>query len=301
MFEWAYDGVNTSIPRNVGPECANYLSIKRRIIETLLISVFVTSCILWGLKRVTLPKNLTFVGHGHDRVGRRVLLIAMSLVLGMEIGFKFTSRTVIYLLNPCHITTALQLYLLAADPSPTVTAIFRIHLNLLNGPVLAYLFPETESRIIFADRAMYYIQHGLMLVIPYYLLRIGGVYNIEPLSDMSWSVLSYGLNAGYHFWILQCVALPIQVNLSHMLCAAVLDPFEGQNYRIWATIHQAILCPFLCKLFCYGSNFFLTKFPLTRVKPALECTIPKKKCTYEQSERSHEGSNTSGNGHTHFD
>lgn len=159
------------------------------------------------------------------------------------------------------------------------------------------------------------------------------MYNIEPLSDMSWSVLSYGLNAGYHFWILQCVALvsilnflcisaailnfwefifgmflvflfcvqPIQVNLSHMLCAAVLDPFEGQNYRIWAIIHQAILCPCLCKLFCYGSNFFLTKFPLTRVKPALECTIPKKKCTYEQTERSHEGSNTSGNGHTHFD
>jgi len=47
------------------------------------------------------------------------------------------------------------------------------------------------------------------------------------------------------------------VNLSHMLCAAILDPFEGQNYRIWATIHQAILCPTLCKLFCYGSDFFL--------------------------------------------
>ncbi|XP_012226257.1 transmembrane protein 164 [Linepithema humile] len=299
MFEWAYSGVNSSIPRNVGPECANYLTLKRRIIETLFISVFIISCIIWGLKRVTLPKNLAYAGH--DRVGKRVLLIMMTLVLGMEIGFKFTSRTVIYLLNPCHITTALQLYLLAADPSPTVNAIFRIHLNLLNGPVLAYLFPETESRIIFADRAMYYIQHGLMLVIPYYLLRIGGVYNIEPLSDMSWSVLSYGLNAGYHFWILQSVALPVQVNLSHMLCAAVLDPFEGQNYRIWAVIHQSLLCPSLCKLFCYGSNFFLTKFPPTRVKQTLEATIPKENCTYEQNEKLHEDSNTSGNGHTHFD
>lgn len=27
-----------------------------------------------------------------------------------------------------------------------VTAIFRLHLNFLNGPVLAYLFPEIESR-----------------------------------------------------------------------------------------------------------------------------------------------------------
>lgn len=106
MFEWAYGGVNSSIPRNVGPECANYLTLKRRIIETLFISVFIISCILWGLKRATIPKKLAYVGH--DCVGRRVLLIAMSMVLGMEIGFKFTSRTVIYLLNPCHITTALQ-------------------------------------------------------------------------------------------------------------------------------------------------------------------------------------------------
>jgi len=106
MFEWAYDGVNSSIPRNVGPECANYLTLKRRLIETLFISVFIISCIIWGLKRITLPKKMTY--GGQDRVGRRILMIIMSLVLGMEIGFKFTSRTVIYLLNPCHITTALQ-------------------------------------------------------------------------------------------------------------------------------------------------------------------------------------------------
>lgn len=299
MFEWAYEGVNSSIPRNVGPECAYYISPKRRIIETILISMFIVSCILWGFKRITLPIRMPYMNQ--DRVGRRVLLIIMSLVFGMEIGFKFSSRTVIYILNPCHITTVLQLYLLAADPSPTVTAIFRIHLNFLNGPLLAYLFPETESRRIFADKAMYYIQHGLMIVIPYYLLRLGGVYNVEPLSDMSWSILGYGLNAGYHFWILQSVAFPVQVNLSHMLCAAVLDPFEGQNYRIWATIHQALLCPILCKLFCYGSDFFLTKFPPTRVKPSLECVLQKKNCKYENNEKLHEDSNTSGNGHTRFD
>lgn len=94
---------------------------------------------------------------------------------------------------------------------------------------------------------------------------------------------------------------PVQVNLSHMLCAAVLDPFEGQNYRIWAVTHQLMLCPILCKLFCYGSNFFLTKFPPTRVKPTLEGAIPNKNCIYEQNEKLHEESNTSGNGHTHFD
>lgn len=31
-------------------------------------------------------------------------------------------------------------------PCSSATALFRIQLNLMNGPLLAYLFPETESR-----------------------------------------------------------------------------------------------------------------------------------------------------------
>lgn len=36
-----------------------------------------------------------------------------------------------------------------------------------------------------------------------------------------------------------------------MLCPAILDPFEGQNYRLFAVAHQSILCPLLCKIYCY--------------------------------------------------
>lgn len=42
----------------------------------------------------------------------------------------------------------LQLYLLAAKPSKLVTALFRLQLNFMNGPLLAFVFPETESRIV---------------------------------------------------------------------------------------------------------------------------------------------------------
>lgn len=56
------------------------------------------------------------------------------------------------------------------------TVLFRIHLNYLNGPLLAYVFPEIESRTIALEAATYYIQHGLLFVIPIYLLKYGGKY-----------------------------------------------------------------------------------------------------------------------------
>ncbi|KAJ8955641.1 hypothetical protein NQ318_001472 [Aromia moschata] len=205
--------------------------------------------------------------------GRRTLLVLMCLIWGMEIGYKFSSRTVIYLLNPCHVTTAIQIYLLAASPSNMVTAVFRFHLNLLNGPLLAFLFPETDTRLLPLESAIYWIQHGMMFVVPYYLLRLGGVYNVEQFSDYTWNAVSYSINLMYHFVVLQGVAIPTQVNLNHMLCPAVLDPFDGQMYRICAVFHQALVCPVLCKLFCLVSAFFLTKFRPTKVKTTLCCEV----------------------------
>lgn len=41
-----------------------------------------------------------------------------------------------------------QIYLLAAPPSKFVTTVFRVHLNFLNGAVLAILFPVTNARLV---------------------------------------------------------------------------------------------------------------------------------------------------------
>ncbi|XP_044267359.1 transmembrane protein 164 [Tribolium madens] len=266
MMEWAYSGVNKTVPRNAGPECAQFMNPIWRLIETVFVLAFAVTLFKWSYSRITLP---TMVYVRRDRRGRRALLVMMSLIWGMEIGYKFSSRTVIYLLNPCHITTAIQIYLLAASPSKTVTAVFRVHLNLLNGPLLAFLFPETDTRILPLESAIYWIQHGMMFVVPYYLLRLGGVYNVEKFSDLSWNAFSYSINVIYHFVFLQTIAIPTEVNLNHMLCPAILDPFEGQLYRIFAVVHQAILCPVLNKIFCLIANFFLTKFWMTKVKSTL--------------------------------
>ncbi|XP_021927766.1 transmembrane protein 164 isoform X4 [Zootermopsis nevadensis] len=209
MFEWAYSGVNASMPNNGGPECTAFLSPSRRLIETGITLAFAVICILWGYRNLSLIPQICICSQKAD-TGKRVLLVIISLMWGMEIGFKCASRTVIYLLNPCHITTALQIYLLAAQPSRLVTIIYRLQLNFLNGAVLACAFPWTETRLFPFEKSIYWIQHSMMVIVPYYLLQLGGAYNVEKYSDFSWCLVAYGMNLVYHFAFLQAVAIPLQ-------------------------------------------------------------------------------------------
>lgn len=172
---WAYDGVNASIPRNTGPECVNYLTILRHVIESSLFVPMAMYAAKYGMTKLP-PIHINY--HNLDRIvpGKQILLIMMAFLLGLEMGFKLCTRTAIYILNPCHITSMLQVYLLAAKPSKWTTTLFRIHLHYMNGPLLAFLFPEHDSRRITFELPTYYVQHGLMFVIPIYLLRRGGMH-----------------------------------------------------------------------------------------------------------------------------
>lgn len=170
---WAYDGVNGSIPRNTGPECVQYLSQRRHIVESAILVPCMLILLKYGVGKLT-PIQIDYSSLNKVHAGKQALLIMMSALLGLEMGFKLCTRTAIYILNPCHITSMIQVYLLAAKPSKWTTAAFRVHLNYLNGPLLAFLFPEHDSRKITFELPTYYVQHGLMFVIAAYLLRSGG-------------------------------------------------------------------------------------------------------------------------------
>lgn len=106
MLDWAHTGVNITVSGNGGPECTEFLSIPKRLLETVLVMCLIVPLMKWGFKNLSpLPASqLSTV----DPFGKRLLLVLMALIFGIEIGFKFSSKTVIFLLNPCHITTALQ-------------------------------------------------------------------------------------------------------------------------------------------------------------------------------------------------
>ncbi|XP_041450184.1 transmembrane protein 164 [Drosophila obscura] len=246
-WSWAVAGITPEVPRTTGPECINYMTDRRRWIETVLLSALFIFIMHRSWKRLA-PINLPplhEIQKSHSPT-RLFLLIAMSMVFGIEMGFKLSGQSMIFALNPCHVQTCLQIYLLAAKPTRTTTAMFRIQMSNLNGPFLAFLFPEVEGRTYPFEQSTYWIQHALLYIIPIYIIR-SGAYTVEDLGDFHWSHIGTAFMLFYHFIFLSPLSIFTGINLDHMLCAAMSDPFQGPNYRLFACCHQALLCPLLSK------------------------------------------------------
>ena len=105
-----YGGVDFTLPGNGGKECAAFLSSKQRVLETVIYELF-TCFVLWQmLGKVSVPEKLPAYREGTG-IGKRLLLVVHCLIFGIEIGFKFATKQVIFLLNPCHVLTAIQVSL----------------------------------------------------------------------------------------------------------------------------------------------------------------------------------------------
>ena len=105
---WTYEGVDKSMNGNGGSECAEYLPTQQKIIESVVFISVGLAEILYAYPRVQLPKKVPEVELKGDRTGRRVMLLILTLVFGIEIGFKIASKQLIFALNPCHMITLMQ-------------------------------------------------------------------------------------------------------------------------------------------------------------------------------------------------
>ena len=176
MLDWTFNGVDFNLDGNGGVECSNYLSYTQIIIETICVTLFASFFEIyypWMKSICNYKPNLEL----RERFGRKLLLAGLCLIWGIEIGYKLSTRQLIFILNPCHVTTLIQIILLISPPRRWVHILFRIQTYFACGATVAILFPVLNTRHLPFEVASYYIHHGLLLVTPLYLQRLGGLFH----------------------------------------------------------------------------------------------------------------------------
>lgn len=130
FLDWTHGGVNFTGPgNNGGLDCRDHVTDEHRVVETVVGIIFslVSGLIGFRLSKSggktnnnnnndvsssTVPsssaaRTTTTVTASRSSFSsvRIFLLMLHSFVFGVEVGFKFSSRTLIFLLNPCHVVT----------------------------------------------------------------------------------------------------------------------------------------------------------------------------------------------------
>uniref|UniRef100_A0A915E8S0 Uncharacterized protein n=1 Tax=Ditylenchus dipsaci TaxID=166011 RepID=A0A915E8S0_9BILA len=157
-------------------------------------------------------------------------------VFVIELCYKTLTRTLIFFLNPCHLSTVLQLILLKIpqeNHGPWAVQLFRFHLYTVPGALMALAFPILNTRLMIGEMFIYFVQHILIVSVPFYLMSIKDTYSPESLTNYSWPMFSASLLVLYHFLFLQTVSLLTQVNLNCIMCPAVSDPLEADSTESW--------------------------------------------------------------------
>jgi hypothetical protein len=147
-------------------------------------------------------------------------------------------RTLLVLLQPCHLIVLIQAWALLKQPSRTINVALLMHLAWLPGCVAAVVVPDAGDGAIWLSIEMYYIEHAFCACItPIYLMLrhravIARCFCRDSLIAGMWSLLPF------HWPVLALINVLTHVNIQFMLC-----PSQGMADIFAAAGIEAYLYP----------------------------------------------------------
>lgn len=162
-----------------GPICHDYVPYDIHLIESscwviALLIIFYYFNFIGKIKKLGDASATLLKTNEHRQSG---IMRACDVFLGLlclanwilVVYYKVNNRTLIFMLQPCHITTFLQFVALVTNNSDSVM-IALLSLPMVNGSGGAFLFPDTNGLNQFKEVEMFWVQHILLQALPFYLL-----------------------------------------------------------------------------------------------------------------------------------
>ena len=179
-------------------------------------------------------------------------LICLSCMVA-NIIFKVESRTLIFILNPCHASNFFLIFL-CFTPFSIVGELFAFSLfGFSFGGLLGLIFTENED-LPFFEIFVYYVQHVFVAGLGPLILSLSGRYDIRNYVKYPLPWLGAIFFTLYERFLIMPMSMITYANLNHALCGFDSDPMYakfdlGRWYWLWAELYLSAAC-----FFGYGFN-----------------------------------------------
>ncbi|KXS18608.1 hypothetical protein M427DRAFT_53568 [Gonapodya prolifera JEL478] len=214
-----------------------FLHPSRHITEFFAFNaIFIPAALYYNTKAWNRPSFLRDVDSKVATAKRQP--IVDGIVFGLSAGsltlillHKYYRNSMIYMLQPCHMSCIAMMYFIWANPKKRSThTYFNIYITIMWGGWLAMLTPDMRGLHLFLEPEVFWAEHILVSVVPL-VLAITKRFIIYPLS-FDFVMASFLVFALYHSIFLSGLALLTSYNLNYVMHPP-LGPLEyfGQNFR----------------------------------------------------------------------
>lgn len=165
-------------------------------------------------------------------------------MLGMQLWFKTRTKTMIFILNPCHAVTFV-LGLCSVLPFNKFTdVLITFSLSSCFGAWIGIAFAE-NGELSQLELTMYYVQHIFACFLAPFILYLGGRYSASD--QLRWPLPYYGFVGFtmYMRYFLTPFSAMTWANLNHTLCSVDNDPWKAyfgmkKYFYGWADFYLAL-------------------------------------------------------------